>query len=452
MASDTDSLVDLQSLETVSEYDGHLMCPICHSPFVRPMQLSCDHIFCETCLDTCARALDSSDSIVSSQSLPDDFICPTCRLPTTSPPKSAPRLIVAMCDEILVKCPWSDHGCDEIMQRGYVRSHLEKHCNYRLVSCPDEDCDKMIRKRDIILDGYCLHEPGTCTDCGEEVIQLMIAEHKYKTCPKAEVRCSGCEAVFFRCDLEEHKNRCLKTACKASIYGCRARLPKSEMGTHERACPLANLGPYLESQSTRIASMETMIRLLQQRNEVLEEGIASIRSALQANSRPLAAGAATSSSDTSIENQPTSASEPMIDTTTRAQSSTANNTNTTTYLLSIHESLRGEVTQLADALSALDARANMTILNENLRLREDMAHISAGLNTVRMQVHMLVNSTLQQGQQRMMGNRPSPTPGSSGVSGLNTPGPSTSASQGRGIVELPERSRRLSDSREGTKL
>jgi hypothetical protein len=116
----------------------------------------------------------------------------------------------------------------------------------------------------------------------------------------------------------------------------------------------------------------------------------------------------------------------------------------TTYLLSLHESLREEVTRLASALNAVDARANMSIINENLRLREDMAHINAGLNTVRMQVHMLMNLRSHQGQ-RTDPSRPT------------QPGGDTLGSAGSSRVSAitPEalRNRRLSDTgREVTKL
>lgn len=199
--------------------------------------------------------------------------------------------------------------------------------------------------------------------------------------------------------------------------------------------------------------MESTIKQLQQRNEVLEDGIASIRSSLQTSRAPSVIQTPRTSSETLAEEiMSPSITEFPTGSATRPESSTANNSNTTTYLLSIHESLREEVSQLSTALSDLDVRASMSIMNENLRLREDMAHISAGLNTVRMQVHMLINSRLQQGQQRTVGTRPTQTTGNGGMNGLDMPGPSSSAGQSRIASDLIERPRRLSDSREGTKL
>ncbi|EEP75526.1 predicted protein [Uncinocarpus reesii 1704] len=447
MASSIDSPVDLRSLETVSEYDGHLMCPICHCPFVNPVQLNCDHIFCQACLDTCIR---TSNPLVRHRTLPDNFLCPTCRLLTNSTFKRAPRLVVAMCDDILVKCPYTPQGCKEVIQRGYVQSHVDKYCAYKLIECLDEACDKMIRVKDMPSDNHCVHQLQECDGCGESVMELEFDKHKAALCSATEMTCSTCGATLCRREYADHIKDCSTSACQAAAYGCPVTLHISEIEEHEKGCPLVTLGPYLENQSSRIASMETTIRQLQQRNEVLEEGIASIRSSLQ-TSRPSSALGTASSSQMAVEDIPsTDLAELLTETTAQPEPSTAGNTNTTTYLLSIHESLREEVSELTHALSDLDARANMTIMNENLRLREDMAHISAGLNTVRMQVHMLINSFLHQGQ-RPMGTRPAPTVGNNSVEGLNSPGPSSSVNP-RMNSETLLSTRRQSDSRESTKL
>ncbi|WEW57416.1 hypothetical protein PRK78_002883 [Emydomyces testavorans] len=442
MAPDMDPLVDLRSLETVSEYDGHLMCPICHCPFVHPIQLKCDHIFCQACL----KAHQGEPPL-------DNFPCPTCRAPTNSIFRNAPRLIVVMCDDILVKCPFSSEGCEETMQRGYVQTHVDKYCHYRLVQCLDVTCEQMMRVKDIPSNSHCVHELWECERCGELVMELELEKHKRDLCPKAEVTCSDCGIAFSRSELEAHAEDCLMSACAASVYGCPVRLRKSEIEQHKASCPLVTLGPYLEAQSTRISLMEITIRQLQQRNEVLEDGIANIRSSLQISRPPSGVQGATNSSELATEETPPgSVTEFQTESTSLPESSTANNTNTTTYLLSLQESLREEVTQLASALSDLDVRANLSMMNESLRIREDMAHISAGLNTVRMQVHMLINSRLQQGQQRSMSAHPTATGNGGGVGGLDGPGPSNSSGQGRIGTEFPGRPRRLSDSREGTKL
>ncbi|KAL1957399.1 hypothetical protein VTO42DRAFT_6079 [Malbranchea cinnamomea] len=444
------SVVDLRSLEIVSDYSGHLMCAVCHCPFIRPIRLRCDHIFCQTCLDDCIR---SAQTLTSFSPPSDNFLCPTCRTPTNASFQTVPRLVMAMCDEIVVKCPFAKEGCEETIQRGHVQAHVDKHCDYRLVRCPDTSCDKKIRKRDLDADGKCLHTLCQCQRCGESVMQLEYQSHTTETCPKLATSCPDCEASLTRQDLSRHMEECPRATkpCQGAAYGCQVRLGRSEIEDHQKSCTFATLRPYLEGQSSRIASMDLTIRQLRQRNEILEEGIASIRSSLaQMTPRPLSETPADISTLTRNDAAPVIRDPPNE--AASLEQDASNNTpssSTTTYLLAIHESLREEVARLSSALNDVDARASMSIMNENLRIREDMAHINAAINTVRMQVHMLMNLRFHQGQ------RTEPARATQAPSSGDTLGVANNAGPSRLNGPMPEalRGRRLSDSgREGTKL
>ena len=77
-----------------------------------------------------------------------------------------------MCDEILVRCPFSKEGCEETVQRGHVQAHVDKYCDYQLMSCPDTNCEQKIRKKDMDADGKCLHESRECRECHDTVMEL----------------------------------------------------------------------------------------------------------------------------------------------------------------------------------------------------------------------------------------------------------------------------------------
>ena len=70
------------------------------------------------------------------------------------------------------------------------------------------------------------------------------------------------------------------------------------------------------------------------------------------------------------------------------------------HLLSLHESLREEVRRVADALHELEGRHSMLILNENLRLKEEMAYLGGQMNGVARQVGWLTSARLQEQQGR----------------------------------------------------
>ena len=77
-----------------------------------------------------------------------------------------------MCDEILVKCAFSKEGCEEIIQRGHAQAHVDKYCDYRLMDCPDANCDQKVRKKDMDAGGKCLHELRECEECGDSMMEL----------------------------------------------------------------------------------------------------------------------------------------------------------------------------------------------------------------------------------------------------------------------------------------
>ncbi|PGH11725.1 hypothetical protein AJ80_06986 [Polytolypa hystricis UAMH7299] len=473
-----DSPVELRALEYVSSYEPHLMCPICHCPFIRPIRLQCDHFFCQKCLN---EYISSNHSQTRFSPMTDVLSCPTCRAPTMTSSSRVPRLLINMCDDVRVKCPLSKEGCLEITQRGHIQTHVDKYCDYRLVRCPDRSCAKLTRKKDLDPDGECLHEIRQCEDCEEPVMKQDFKKHTTALCASLITICQDCNESLHCSELAGHVDSCPDAIkpCRAAKYGCKVSLRNSELAQHEDTCPLAALGPYLEEGASRIESMESTIRQLQQRNEVLEDGIANIRATLAninfsqpATPQTISAPFLRSPSPPTLL-QPTMplSMPPTIDLnplpvpgeTTPASTRSS----TTNYLLSIHESLREEVSQLSSSITDLDARASMSIMNESLRLREDMAHINAGLTSIRMQVHWLMNPRLQQAQRTTTTTASAPTSagGSTGAasnegaraafgignsfagrssSASNSPPPQSGGSQ---------RGRRLSDTmREGTKL
>lgn len=248
-----------------------------------------------------------------------------------------------------------------------------------------------------------------CEDCGTTVVQRTLKHHT-ETCPE------------------------VLSPCAASKYGCSAKVRRAEITSHEQQCPLVAISPYFEAQNTRINSLELTMRHLNQRNEIFEDGISNIRTTLADSSR--------------IRNGRSEVTSPA------SADESSDRSNATNYLLAVHESLRDEVQQISLALTDLDARASMSIMNECLRIKEDMAHTNAALNSVRMQVQWLMNPRLHNGAQTR-GLRANATStdneNRSQIAQASGPGPSNATAPFQYFT--PSRPRRTSDSgREGTKL
>jgi hypothetical protein len=261
--------------------------------------------------------------------------------------------------------------------------------------------------------------------------------------------CVDCETVVSRKAFKEHVEACPEVIvpCAAAKYACPVKVRRADIAMHEQSCPLVTMIPYFEVQNTRLNSLELSMRHLQQRNEIFEDGLANIRSTLVESAR-IGSSAPSGQSVNSGREQSSTRAEANTDPTDI--SSSVFSSNATTYLLSLHESLREEVEQIRHNLTDLDARASMALMNECIRMKEDMAHTNAAVNSVRMQVQWLMNPRLhgtRTGAVRANtgGNETprSPLPSSS------TAGSSSTTAQSLG----PLRPRRPSDSgREGTKL
>ncbi|KAE8349660.1 hypothetical protein BDV28DRAFT_56981 [Aspergillus coremiiformis] len=437
---DRDEIVDLRSLDYVSNYDDHLMCAICHCPYIRPVRLQCDHVFCQKCLNTAITTFDTDR---------DEFKCPTCRTPTRGVYLTVPRFLINMCDDIRVKCPFEVQGCKEIVPRGHIQSHVDKYCGHRLMDCPDVFCRKKTRKKDLSAENKCMHELHRCLRCDAEIMEQDY-QHAKELCPGLKTTCPDCEATVFRKALREHIDACPEAihCCAASKYGCPIKVKRVELAVHEQTCPLITIGPYFEAQNSRLDSLELTIRHLQQRNEIFEDGLANIRSNLVESSCVISGRNPDRPAESGSQGSPSNSSQ-----TVNEQFDSANNfsSNATTYLLALHESLREEVGQLSHAITDLDSRASMAIMNECLRLKEDMAHTNAAVGSIRMQVQWLMNPRIHQSQRTGVrtngGNNGNET--RAGQLGSSVAGPSHAAGPSPGFFQP----RRLSDSgREGTKL
>ncbi|PKY05491.1 hypothetical protein P168DRAFT_266033 [Aspergillus campestris IBT 28561] len=434
-------VVDLRSLDYVSRYDDHLMCAICHCPFIRPIRLQCDHVFCQKCLNT---------AITSFAGFRDDFTCPSCRTPTKGVYLNVPRLLINMCDDIRVKCPFAVEGCEEVMPRGHVQSHVDKYCNYRLVDCPNDQCGNKTRKMDLHPE-KCMHALHTCQHCGDDIMEKDYEEHVQESCPSLETTCPDCQTTVLQQEFEEHVKACpeMNHPCAASKFGCPVKVTRSELAAHEQGCPLVMMGPYLDAQNSRLGSLESTVRHLQQRNEIYEDGLSNIRSTLFESSRGIPERDPNLPQESLNEGRLSGAPE-QPENDQWIDLPNVYSTNANTYLLSLHESLREEVGQLSRAITDLDARASMAIMNECLRIKEDMAHTNAAVSSIRMQVQWLMNPRLHQAQ-RMAGARNSNNGNGNTHDGDDTAtaGPSNAAGPSPGLL----RPRRLSDGgREGTKL
>lgn len=393
--------VDLRELEYVSEYDPHLMCPICHVPFIDPIRLNCDHVFCHSCFK-------------EYRDHPNNTTCPSCRTEFNkyyNEWSRVPRLITNMCDDIKVRCPHAPLGCSEILARGHISHHADTQCEYRPSACPDPVCRQTLPQK-YNNHEQCQHDLITCRGCSEDFLQWQMNKHVSKDCLSPPERCNECGG-FDRIDGKlVHRDSCTNAlvACAAMQYGCRVRLSTSLITAHEDICVFHGLAPYLQNQAEKVETLQTELAREKARSENLEGGINRLWEILTKQLAPVVDTLSQSRRNEShhgagVDNRHHTV-EAQLSNEVSAESSSAivragaisPNSRSTRHLLSLHEGLRGQVDGLANQVSGLDqslatidARQSMTLMNETLRIREDLAHLNAGLITLRSQMNWLLN-------------------------------------------------------------
>ena len=368
-------VLDLRALEYLEPYDHNLMCAICHCPFVAPVRLDCDHVFCKDCVD---KAL--------LQQTRHTRCCPTCRKPTTiSSAISMPRLLDRILDELVVKCPLYGEGCLETMTRGSVKDHTTIYCSYKEIQCPSEGCCLPIRRKDVDK-ARCRHRIISCKDCKSYCMEKDLDNH-LTTCPLAKANCPDCSKMLLRSELQSHIETCpqAKLTCLAAPYGCDFSSRKSLLEEHTKTCALSKVAPFLAQQAKTLELHSASLTHLRHRNALLESSLFTIQSTLSSNpATPLINGVS---------------SPPALPEASSSSPEIAPFDSTAAHLLSLHESLRLEVDRVSAAVAELDAKATLMIMNETLRVKEDVAHTNAAIGSMRCQMHWLMSARLQ-GQQR----------------------------------------------------
>ena len=252
--------VDLSSLEYVEEYSHNLMCAICRSPYVKPLRLACQHVFCSSCF------LDARNTGGQRES------CPTCR-ERVFPGElyTLPKVFHLMLDDLIVKCPFNDSGCTTEVSRCMVQDHVDKYCEFVQVSCPYDNCGEEIHRRHL-KQQRCLHKLIHCVECDQSCKEIDLTSHCATHDDERIVSCSGCATTILGSDLQSHENACPKVAvpCIAATYGCDFVDKRASIDQHNATCALAKLVPFLAQQNSRLDQQEIALQNLRRKNTLLE--------------------------------------------------------------------------------------------------------------------------------------------------------------------------------------
>ncbi|KAF2131722.1 mitochondrial carrier [Dothidotthia symphoricarpi CBS 119687] len=388
---------EFQALEYVSEPNSNLVCLICHTPYDRPAQLSCQHTFCRECLDHAW----APPAIRRT--------CPTCRrlVETEADIGSVPISIKNMLDELEVKCPNSRAGCKWAAQRVNVHDHVMLYCEHTPIECPAPNCRLPISQKHI--NKACQHYTLSCEDCHTSLMKRDLEEHQREICAHRVISCSQCSASVLRLDLKTHINTdCPKhiVSCQGSIVGCKVRAERAEVVLHEVNCTMATMAPHFREQQARIERNEARMEPLARKVGILEDGLSSITNMLYPANGNDSSFPVTDPLDPNDTDNTFSVSTPDFRLPPASFPPAAQSSDSTPaqppfdsqvhHLLTLHDSLREEVTRIANTLTEVEGRTSMMVYNESQRSKDELLHANAAINSMRMQVHWLMSAHLHQ--------------------------------------------------------
>ncbi|CAD0086153.1 unnamed protein product [Aureobasidium vineae] len=361
--------VDIRALDYVSAYDNNLMCPICRSAFVDPVVVAdCDHHFCRDCLDYTTSWNQYSGT------------CPACRRPgRLTGSGSASKLLLNILDDLVVKCPNQPKGCNKQVKRGHLLDHVNIYCDYTKIDCPDDACDQKTQRKDA---AHCVHQPVSCLACRQSMTlhwQIECADH--------DIPCPSCAAsIPYRYQQTHLAHHCPETnaACPARQFGCPFNTKRKNLPSHAIMCSLAKLTPYLSAQQQRQDEQDQARQLLEKKLQSLQQDMQDYRTMSQQEKRTPAP-----------REEPSYFPNNLADFELHDYADFQPHASPTQHLLSLHENLREEVSRQANTIHEVDTRLSMMLLNENMRLKDELAYQGAQLSALMRQVGWLTNARLQ---------------------------------------------------------
>jgi len=315
---------------------------------------------------------------------------------------------------------------------------------------------------------------GRCCCLISQILHTnLFQDHQRTACPGRLIDCPHCSFELLRLDLKSHiKDVCgqVVVPCQGTIVGCTFSAERAEVVAHQKGCAMATMAPHFRDQQARIERNEARLEPLSRKVGILEDGLSNMTNMLypaNANdssypvTNPLDPNASEPFPPASLVPTPDfrlpPASFPPVPPNDTSQTPYQNPAqppfdSQIHHLLTLHDSLREEVSRIANALTECEGRTNMMVINESQRVKDEMLHTNAAINGMRMQLHWLMSATLHQRTSNAAGS-------STGRAGASASASSSASSATQGASRSGTAAtfhaplRRLSDStRQDTKL
>ncbi|KAG0701360.1 hypothetical protein DFH29DRAFT_1069704 [Suillus ampliporus] len=275
-------------MDYVEQPNSNLICCICHAPFTNPTSTrTCLHTFCYDCITVAVH--HSPQCPIDRSSLSLDDLLP------------ANPIVKHLVDELMIECPNRVSGCTQTFQRQLLSAHVKDACQYVEIPCSEEQCDKLILRKDLGKhEDACVHRSTQCDGCGATIkysdlsvcvsttIDPRLLTRRGQThnseCPSKSATCSFCFEEFPRSQSQAHAASCLdyEIPCTQANNGCSWFGPRRQLSDdHALSCPYEAIKGFFSINNAQISSLHTENAALRQKIHTLESVIQSMRKDIQ---------------------------------------------------------------------------------------------------------------------------------------------------------------------------
>ncbi|KAG1735154.1 uncharacterized protein EDB91DRAFT_1145567 [Suillus paluster] len=258
-------------MDYVEQPNSNLICCICHAPFTNPTSArTCLHTFCHDCITTAVQ--HSPQCPIDRSSLSLDDLSP------------ANPIVKHLVDELIIECPNRVSGCTQTFQRQLLSAHIKDACQYVEIPCSEEQCDKLILRKDLGKHkDACVYRSTQCDGCGVTVKYSDLSIHNSE-CPSKSATCSFCFEEFPRSQSQAHAGSCLdyEIPCTQANNGCSWFGPRRRLSDdHALSCPYEAIKGFFSINNTQISSLNSENAALKQKIYSLESIIQTMRREIQ---------------------------------------------------------------------------------------------------------------------------------------------------------------------------
>ncbi|XP_077870147.1 LOW QUALITY PROTEIN: TNF receptor-associated factor 2-like [Saccoglossus kowalevskii] len=206
------------------------LCTKCELILRDAVQTYCGHRYCRSCVDIILSKPGTHTCLVCGEGDAESII--------VSDQIFADNAIKRELRSLSVKCP--NEGC---LWKGKFQDY-EVHyemCDWQLIQCMKKGCDKMVVRSNLAshLENECMMRIVLCQYCKEEMIFKDLEEHHLNECLRYPVKCQYCgRANLSRETLREHQDPtngdCEKKLlpCSYKVIGCNAQMQAGDLISH----------------------------------------------------------------------------------------------------------------------------------------------------------------------------------------------------------------------------